>query len=64
MNPDPARAFEGRKLMWDGVNYDTRAEAEKRGDAYRADGFDVQLLEQDGKVLVYTRRAVKQVAAP
>lgn len=50
--------------MWDGITSDTRAEAEKRADAYRADGFDVQLLEQDGKVLVYTRRAVKQVAAP
>lgn len=50
--------------MWDGITSDTRAEAEKRADAYRANGFDVQLLEQDGKVLVYTRRAVKQVAAP
>lgn len=50
--------------MWDGVTYDTRAQAEKSGDAYRADGFEVQLVEQDGKVLLYTRRVVKQASAP
>ena len=63
MSPDPARAFDGKKFMWDGLTYGTREEAEKRCEALRAEGFEVRLAEQDGKHLVYTRRVVKQTAA-
>lgn len=63
MSADLAKAFEGRKFLWDGVAYRTRAEAEQRAEAYRVDGFEVQLVEQEGCPLLYTRRTVKQTAA-
>ncbi len=49
-----------KKFMWDGSVYGSRIEAEKARDAYGAEGFETRLVEEDGKVLVYTRRAVKQ----
>jgi len=63
VSADLARAFEGRKFLWDGVAYRTRAEAEQRANAYLADGFEVQQVEQEGNLLLYTRRTVKQAAA-
>lgn len=53
--------LDGKKFMWDGGVYDAREDAEKTRDAYRADAFEVQLVEHEGKCLLYTRRAVKQV---
>jgi hypothetical protein len=63
VSADLVRAFEGKKFLWDGVVYETRPEAEARAEAYRAEGFEVQVVEQDGKASVYTRRVVKQAAA-
>jgi hypothetical protein len=63
MDQDLGRVFEGRKFLWDGLIYAGRAEAESRAQAYRSDGFEVRLVEQEGKFLLYTRRTVKQAAA-
>jgi len=50
-----------RKYVWDGELYDSRAAAEgKKGD-YEAQGFETQMIEEEGKFLVYTRRVVKEV---
>lgn len=52
---------EGKKFMWDGQLYDTREEASRAEEAYQNDHFEVRLVEEGGKFLVYTRRVVKEV---
>ena len=53
--------FEGMKFMQDGRVYDSKAAAEKSMEGYRNDNFDVRLLEEGGKFLVFSRRIVKEV---
>ena len=53
--------FEGMKFMLDGQAYDSQADAEKVMEDYRIAGFDVRILEEDGKFLVFSRRVVKEV---
>ena len=55
-----ARFFEGKKYMWDGVEYDDTKKADETGKQYREKGFDVQFRKEDKKVLVYTRRMVTE----
>ncbi len=62
MGPNLAMISDGKKFMWNGQLYDTRDEASRAGESYRNDGFEVQMVEENGKFLVYTRRTVKQVA--
>lgn len=54
-----ARVFDGRKLLWDGVDYESEAEAMSAAAVYADEGFEVEVWSDDGKVFVYTRRAVK-----
>ena len=53
--------FEGMKFMQDGQGYDSKADAEKAMEGYANAGFDVRLLEEGGKFLVFSRRVVKEV---
>ena len=53
--------FEGMKFMLDGQAYDSQADAEKVMEDYRNAGFDVRILEENGKFLVFSRRVVKEV---
>ncbi len=64
MPPQLVAVLDGKKFMWDGTVYASKADAEKTRDGYRADAFEVQLVEHEGSYLVYTRRAVKQGSAP
>jgi hypothetical protein len=61
MSPNLTAIIEGKKFMWDGRVFDARDEGLRQADAYRNDNFEVQLVEQDAKFLVYTRRAVNEV---
>ena len=47
--------------MWDGVTYQNQKEAEEVRQKYRDDGFDVELVEEEGKYFLFTRRVVKEV---
>jgi len=49
------------KFMWDGAIYETKEEAEKRKAEYEASKFQVQLFDQEGKYLLYTRRVVTEI---
>jgi hypothetical protein len=51
-----AQKFDGKKFLWDGVNYESRDEAQQALEAYQQDGFEVELVEMDGRFLVYSRR--------
>ena len=56
MAPSLAQKFDGKKFLWDGVNYESRDEAQKALEAYKEKGFDVELVEADDHFLVYSRR--------
>jgi len=59
---DRARWFEGKKLLWDGVDYETEAEARSAVKSYAEAGFEVEVWVEQGKAFVYTRRMVKEAA--
>ena len=63
MNPNLSLMSDGKKFMWDGRLYATREEVSAVRETCQNDGFEVRLVEEDGKFLIYTRRAVKGVAA-
>jgi hypothetical protein len=63
MSPNLARIFDGKKHMWDGRFYATREEASLPEGAYQKDNFEVRVVEEEGKFLIYTRRLVKEVVA-
>lgn len=53
---------EGNKYMWDGAEYASRSDAEGKVNTYAADGFETQMIEEEGKFLIYTRRVVTEIA--
>jgi hypothetical protein len=63
MSPDLTMISEGKKLLWDGQLYETREEAASVAESYRNENFEIELVEEDGKFLVYSRRAVKEWVA-
>jgi hypothetical protein len=58
---ESVRYFDSKKLMWDGSEYADRAAAEAAAEKYRADGFDVRLVEEADKAFVYTRRVATEI---
>lgn len=60
---EQARIFGGRKFMWDGTTFQYRAEAEEIRHKYQGDGFEVELVEEEGCHFLFTRRIVKEVTA-
>jgi hypothetical protein len=62
MSPDLATISDGKKFMWDGQLYDNREEASRAGESYQGENFEIRMVEEGGKFLVYTRRTVKEVA--
>ena len=52
---------EGDKYMWDGAEYASRDDAKAKTDAYETDGFEAQIVEEENKFLVYTRRVVTEI---
>jgi hypothetical protein len=62
MSPNLMLISDGKKFMWDGRFYATEEEAAPAQEAYLMDNFQVRVVEEEGKLLVYTRRVVKEVA--
>ncbi len=55
------RIVDGKKFMWDGQVYDSKALADETASNYSKDRFEVRVFEETGKYLVYTRRVVSEV---
>jgi hypothetical protein len=53
--------FDRRKFMWDGEAYDTSGAALAKKKEYESQGFETQMIEEDGVPLLYTRRVVKEI---
>jgi hypothetical protein len=49
---------DGKTLRWDGVEYEDRGAAAEAARGYEAEGFEVVTISEEGRVLLYTRRAV------
>ena len=62
MSPNLAIISDGKKFLWDGQPYDSKEAAVSAAQSYQHDNFQVHMVEEDGKFLVYTRRAVKEWA--
>ena len=52
-----------KKFMWDGVDFPSKEAVLDAMQAYKKNGFEVELLEEGNKLLLYTRRVVKDVSA-
>ncbi len=63
MSPNLAIISDGKKFMWDGQPYETREEASRVAESYQNENFQIQIVEDDGKFRVYTRRTVKEWVA-
>ncbi|UCH10597.1 MAG: hypothetical protein JSU61_01500 [Fidelibacterota bacterium] len=58
---DNSRTIDGKKYMWDGEEYPSETAAQERISEYQAEGFETELVEEDGKHYVFTRRVVTEV---
>jgi len=61
LSPNLTLISEGKKYMWDGRQFDTHDDGLREAEAYQKNNFEVRIVEQDGKFLVYTRRIVKEI---
>jgi hypothetical protein len=59
--PDLSKIINGRKVMWDGVEYATEKEAQDVKKTYEDDNFEVELVQEEEKFLLYTRRVVTEI---
>jgi len=60
MSPNLAMMSDGKKFLWDGQPYDSKEAASAAAQSYQNENFQVQMVEEDGKFLVYTRRVIKE----
>jgi len=61
MEVEEVKYVDKDKYMWDGIIYETEEEAKKKKEEYEGSEFQVQLFEQEGKYLLYTRRVVTEI---
>ena len=59
--PNESKIINGKKVMWDGVVYETEKEAQDLKQKYESDKFEVELVEEEQKFLLYTRRVVTEI---
>jgi hypothetical protein len=59
--PAMSKVMDGKKYMWDGEEYPDHGAAEAKASEYKKDNFEVQVVEEDGKHYVYSRRVVTEI---
>ena len=47
--------------MWDATVYESEKEAQDMKQKYETDNFEVEMLEEENKYLLYTRRVVTEI---
>lgn len=62
MPPLNVRFLDNKKFMWDGKVYEIEAEVRKIEEEYKKNKFEVSMIPEEGKYLLYTRRVVTEVA--
>ena len=59
--PDTSKIINGKKFMWDFVIYESKKEAQDTMGKFKDDGFEVELIEEDNKHLLYTRKVITEI---
>jgi hypothetical protein len=59
--PNASKIIDGKKFMWDGLLYESEKEAQEVKQKYADNNFEVRLLEEENKYLLYTRRVVTEI---
>jgi hypothetical protein len=59
--PSNVLTINGKKFMWDGVDFQSKEEILDTMQKYKKDGFEVETYEEGDKLFLYTRRVVKDV---
>lgn len=57
MEIESVRIFDGKKYLWDGRTYKEEEEAKDAEKTYK-NRFDVKILQEGDRFLVYTRKEV------
>ncbi len=50
-----------RKFMWDGVEFPSKEAVLDAMQMYKKNGFEVELIEERDRLLLYTRKVVKDI---
>lgn len=56
-----AKIINEKKFMWDGKDYPDKKSALDTAQKYKNDGFETEVIEEEGKYFVFTRRVVKEI---
>ena len=59
--PDLSKIINEKKFMWDGTVYESEKEAQDLKQKYADDNFEVEMLAEENKYLLYTRRVVTEI---
>ncbi len=59
--PDISKIINSKKFMWDGIVYESEKEAQEVKQKYADDNFEVELVEEENKYLLYSRREVTEI---
>jgi len=58
---DLARVINGKKHMWDKITYEDKKSADDAAKKYKDANFEVELIQEEGKYYLFTRRVVTEV---
>jgi hypothetical protein len=58
---EAVKIINGKKFMWDGCDYPEKENALEAAQKYKNDGFETEVIENENKFFVFTRRVVKEV---
>ncbi len=61
MDVENFRIIESKKYMWDGKTYESEKEGQDIKKRYEKADFEAELIEENGKYLVYSRRVVTEI---
>jgi hypothetical protein len=56
MDPVNYRIVDNKKYIWDGKIYEAEDDALSAAAEYEKNNFEFQLIQEEGKCLLYTRR--------
>ncbi len=56
-----ARIIDDKKFMWDGIEYEDENKAKAAEKEYLDKEFEVRMVKEKGKVLLFTRRVVTEI---
>ena len=56
-----SRIIDDKKFMWDGIEYEDEEKAKIAEKEYLEKEFEVRLVKEDGKILLFSRRVVTEI---